>query len=59
MIHYHAYFQDPVLTGAIVTPTSQVRAPAMLLLPIVRNRVIVTKYEAGVASNDIARTKFH
>jgi hypothetical protein len=34
--YYHTSFQDPLLSGASIAP-SQVRAPAMLLLQIVRN----------------------
>jgi hypothetical protein len=47
------HYQDPTLSGATVTPTSEVRASAMSLLAIVENHVEVTQYEVRVASNDI------
>jgi hypothetical protein len=36
-ISYHTSFQDPVLSGANVSPTSKVRSSAMLVLPTAGN----------------------
>jgi hypothetical protein len=49
MIHYHAQFQDPVLTDPSVASTLNVRASTMLLLPIVGN----LKVQCWVDSNGI------
>jgi hypothetical protein len=38
MIYYYTKFQDPILSGASVVPTSQISATTMLLLPISGNK---------------------
>jgi hypothetical protein len=37
MVYYYAQFQDHILSGASVAPTSQVRASVMLVFPTVEN----------------------